>query len=287
MMNCNAYSPSEFSFEGNMPCMCGEKNDRKNVGIAYIVTVMMILCGYNTVHDCGFSTMITLAGCIQVFANVVLLISVCQRRSVTGVSRKMILLQILVYSFRLSSTTWLRGYLPTDQTGMWLYQACDVAALGCAGGILFCMKKYGTDAQAEQDSMFPLTPTILGCAVLATLIHPDLNDFPLFDTFWTISLYLDVVSLLPQLMMIVRSSDKANSLSVHFIAAMTLSKAIDAMFWWYAFEELQPVSGANIPGFTILGAHLVQLLIMADFIYHYVVSIIFRSKFYRADGTYC
>lgn len=286
MANDSTYSTNEFSFRHPMTSQI-DKHNSTEVRISYMVTMGVILFLFTHFKECGFSTCLTLAGIIQVFACVALFISVSTRQSMKGLSTKMVILQSMVYTFRLSSTLWLRGYLPTDGTGAWLYQLCDIVALMSTVGVLHLSKQLSGPKTNDHDSMFPLKPTIAVCVIIAILIHPDLNDFPLFDTFWTIALYLDVVSLLPQLMLIVRTSEDVHELSIHFIAAMTLSKAINTIFWWYAFEELTPEFGPNIPGFTILGAHIIQLVIMADFIYHYVKALIFKTQFYYPEGMFC
>eukprot|EP00397_Hematodinium_sp_SG-2012_P039300 GEMP01042888.1.p1 GENE.GEMP01042888.1~~GEMP01042888.1.p1 ORF type:complete len:107 (+),score=9.93 GEMP01042888.1:730-1050(+) len=102
---------------------------------------------------------------------------------------------------------------------------------------------------------------------------------------WTTSLYINVVSMLPQLFVLHKCHDEVDALTIHFIAAITLSRLINMVFWCYAFEELTPESGMNAPGFAVVGAHCLQLLVMADFIYYYFKALIFRSKFYRTGGV--
>merc|ERR1719271_1061105 len=100
-------------------------------------------------------------------------------------------MQCLVYSLRLSSSSWLKGYVPTDATGDGLYQLIDLATLCLAGYLVFCcLSKHKDTYQAELDG-FQIQPLIMACLCLGVVIHPDLNDRPLFDIAWTASLYID------------------------------------------------------------------------------------------------
>ena len=60
-------------------------------------------------------------------------------------------------------------------------------------------------------------PKGLVCIVLAILIHPDLNNRPVFDSTWTGSLYIDVVSTLPQLWMIGKMGGKVGAVFLRFL----------------------------------------------------------------------
>merc|ERR1719359_1814318 len=80
-------------------------------------------------HDLGLSTFITLATAIQCFGYTCLRLKISQQRSVAGISAQTLILQAVSCVLRLSSTTWLQGYVPVDGTGDWLYQVLDVSAL--------------------------------------------------------------------------------------------------------------------------------------------------------------
>merc|ERR1719265_46653 len=123
------------------------------------------------------------------------------------------------------------------------------------------------------------TPAVcLGAIFLAMLIHPDLNNRPLFDAIWTSSLYVDVISTLPQLWMINKIGGRVDALSAHYVALVAFSRVVDMIFWYYGFEELAPENGAfNLAGWTVLTAHMIHLLLMWDFIFCYCRAL-FRGQ---------
>jgi len=256
--------------------------------LIYCLGVGLLIGGYFLLHDTGFSTLLTVSAGIEFFALVVLLINVLFRQSTCGISKKMIILEMMVFFFRLSSTLWLRGYLPADSTGSGLFQLCDAGALLCASGIYTACTHFNTEAQEEMDESFPILTVFSICLVAAILVHPGLNNFAIFDICWTVSVYLNVVSILPQLMMIVKAQEEMDALSSHFVAAVTVSRILNVFFWYHAFEELSPLDGgSNIAGWAILLSLSAQALMMLDFAYYYVKALIFRSKFYRKDGVFC
>jgi hypothetical protein len=198
---------------------------------------------------------------------------------------KSIGLQALSYALRLCTTTWLKGYIPVDSTGDWLYQLSDLAALALCLQLCYCIYlPYRESYEKEADS-FPALYTCLACFALALVVHPDLNNRWLFDAIWTSSLYIDVVSMLPQLWMIGKIGGKVGAVSAHYVALVAVARSIDVVFWCYGFKELAPEAGGfNLAGWTVLLCHVAHLLLMADFIFCYVRAM-WREGFFTRRGN--
>ena len=65
----------------------------------------------------------------QCFGITMLCIQSLSSGSAAGISAKSLLLDAFAISFRLCSTLWLDGYLPSDKSGDFIYQAFDVSSL--------------------------------------------------------------------------------------------------------------------------------------------------------------
>lgn len=246
----------------------------RNYLCLYLVAVTGFCLIWQSFHDIGLSTLLTFSVLIQVVALAALLIAIVSRGSVRGISLRSLTLQAVSFFLRLCSTCWLKGYIPVDSTGDWLYQLADFAAwvLCMQMCYLICYTYRSTYQEAED--CFASAYTGIACFCLAVVIHPDLNNRPIFDAIWTCSLYVDVVSTLPQLWMMGKLGGKVDALCAHYVALIGLSRAVDMIFWYYGFEELAPEDGSfNLAGWTVFGAHLVHLLLMWDFIYCYCRSI--------------
>merc|ERR1719440_233986 len=65
-----------------------------------------------------------------------------------------------------------------------------------------------------------------------------------------------------------------NNRAVPDIACVFVSRLLMLTFWCNSYVELQP-RGAdfNFPGYGVIGAQMLQVVIFADFMYHYVQSI--------------
>merc|ERR1719440_1348795 len=128
---------------------------------------------------------------------------------------------------------------------------------------------------AEEDAISPV-PIVIISLILAGLLHADLNDHPLFDTFWMCSLFIGAVAVVPQLWMMTHRRGSVPALTSHFVAVMAFSRALSGSYMWYGHSEITcvPWFGTfNHAGFAILAAHAVHLMLLGDFGFFYVKTI--------------
>jgi len=127
----------------------------------------------------------------------------------------------------------------------------------------------------KQDT-FPATPVVLACLVLAAIFHADMNARPVFDTLWMAGLFISAVAVLPQLWLISKTGGKVEPLTSHYIAAMAISRALSGVFMWHARFDItcDPwVGGFNHAIWVILGAHALHMLLLGDFGYYYIKTV--------------
>jgi len=198
-------------------------------------------------------------------------VKVARTKNVRGISAKSLMMQAAVHILRLCSTTWLKGYIPSDETGDWFYQFMDVLMLVMCLFLLHAVLKTHRSTYQEDCDDFDVKPALLGCILLAVFIHPDLDDRVLFDSLWASALYVDVVAMLPQLWMMSKVGREVEGLTGHYVAAITASRVSYFVFWYFGFVELAPVDGGfNAAGWTIISMQVLQLLFLADFMYYYL-----------------
>lgn len=250
-------------------------NGTKKFAYAYLLFGSACTLTCQSYKNLGMSTLITLAVALQLLAYSMLLLKVVQQKSVNGVSAKTLMLNAVTYASRLSSTTWLKGYIPVDSTANGLYQLTDFMCLVTILVLLYLtFQRYRSTYQEDLDT-FDISYILGGCFVLALLLHPRLNNRPVFDTLWTLALYVDVFAMLPQLWMVakIETGGKLDGFNAHYIGAIAASRMVSLYFWWYGHREFAPKKGGfNLTGYAILAAHVIQVLLLADFVVFYVKS---------------
>jgi len=218
-----------------------------------------------------FSFLLTLSSLVSMFSFLMVAMAIESGKTVKGVSLKMMECYIVVFFCRLCAIIPFEGYLPFDKSGDWLYQVCEAFGLCLAGSIVYCCRvQYASTYDVTTDTLNHLY--LIGPAlVIALILHPHLNNFLPSDIAWAFALYLESVTVLPQLFMFMKEG-KAQPHTSHFLAAQALSRMMSFIFWASSFSELSNPDHVikKYVGNWVVGIQLLQLIIMADFIYHYV-----------------
>jgi hypothetical protein len=233
------------------------------------VAVVFIIFWFFSSGD--FSFLLTLSSLISMFSFSMVLIKVEHAQSCKGVSLKMMECYLCIQLGRLCAIVPYEGYLPFDKTGDWLYQVIEALTFCLAGSIVYmCRFRYGSSYDPALDNLNHLW--LSGpSAAMALVFHPTLNSFMPSDMAWAFALYLESVAVLPQLFMF-QKEGQAQPFTAHFLFAQASSKVISFIFWFSSYNELSNPDH-YVKGFVgnwVMAMQIVQLLIMGDFIWHYV-----------------
>jgi len=256
-------------------------SSQRKLVLAYatFVTVAMLIFHFIAEHE--FSAVLTLSGVFQCLAFCLLGVHALSTRSVQGISAKSLQLYAIALGCRLSSTTWLQGYLPDDKTGDYVYQIFDALSLAMILLLLFCVLKAQSKTYEAGDDALPATPFVLGSLVFAGLLHGDLDARPIFDTLWMCGLFVGTVAVVPQMWLMTRNGVNVPVVTSHFVAVMTLSCILSGIYMWHAHAEITCekawIEGFNHTGYAVLAAHVVHLIVLGSFAYLYVKNLATRG----------
>lgn len=261
---------------GAIAKMPAGKSPDNSVLAAYGILLTGFFSVYHFVAAGEFSSIMTMAVMCQCAAMGLLGLQVLSTGSASGISARSLTLEAWSLCFRLSSTLWLNGYLPVDESGDWIFQAIDVCSLVIVLWLLHRVLVVDRRSYDSDVDTLPILPIILASLVLAAIFHADMNSRPIFDTFWMTGLFIGVVAVLPQLWLITRKGGSCQALTAHHMAVMALGRILSGTFMWYARHDV--TCDAWIEGFShaiwvILGAHLLHLLLLGDFGYYYIKAI--------------
>lgn len=252
----------------------GDDKSKQQSGIAtklvYVAFFSVAMLIHHMMAEGEFSSILTLSAIFQCLALSILGLQALN--DAKGISVKSLQLDALALACRLSSTTWLEGYLPADQTGDYLYQIFDALSLAMVLWVMYRVINAKRSSCEEDDDALPALPFAVGSVILAGLLHGDLNDRPIFDALWMCGLFLSAVSVLPQLWMMTHGRRSIPALTSHFVAVMAFSRILSGTYMWHAHSEItcEPwIKDFNHAGYAILAAHAVHLMLLGDFAYFY------------------
>jgi hypothetical protein len=269
---------------GRLSMICRSKSMKNNVEeiAAYVMFLFITYLIKSFITDHWFSSLLTLSAAVQGLGFCLLWLQIRKNGHVQGISSRSISLYLVAYMSRLFSTLRYNGYLPIDRTGDWVYQALDVAALFVVCSLLWDVnvvhsKSYEADLDTCNCSWF-----LALCTCLAYLVHPDLNNSWVADAAWTLALYVESIAMVPQLFMLTKKGGEVDGLLSHYIALIFLSRCLTIVFWGFTYGELRRQDhledAVNWPGYAVMAAQLLQVVIFGDFMWLYARHFYLQRK---------
>merc|ERR1719261_2053793 len=131
-----------------------KSNSNSGVFLVYAVFATIAVLVYHLIAEGEFSSILTLSAIFQCLAFSLLGIQALSAGNVHGISARSLMLDAFALACRLSSTTWLEGYLPYDKTGDYLYQCFDALSLAMVLWLLYRVLKVQQETyEKDQDSL--------------------------------------------------------------------------------------------------------------------------------------
>ena len=171
----------------------------KKADIAYwLVLVGIIVMLFIFFSSGEFSFIFTLAGTVQTFGFVLIVIKINRSRSVSGLSRQTFICYTIIFFLRSILFIAYKGYLPFDESGDTIFKFQEVLATILSGYILYCIwEPYKTSYNQDLDVVKSYY-LIIVAAILGVLFHSDLNRSFLGDFTWAFTQYLETIAIISQ-----------------------------------------------------------------------------------------
>lgn len=197
-------------------------------------------------------------------------IKISRQGSVTGISGMTMVMYAIVYFLRLFMVC--PDQLSVVYLDGWAVEALQIASLLMVLDVVHSVFITYRKSYQEDLDVLHIKYLIPTCVVLAAILHPQFHQGTWFSFSWTTYLYHDCLALMPQVVMLTRGAGKVEAPVAHFVAATTLSRVMDLSFWYYDFDLGAQgfYHGFNYSGWLIVFWHVINLAIVADFMYYYM-----------------
>mmetsp|Transcript_26120 Transcript_26120/g.65837 ORF Transcript_26120/g.65837 Transcript_26120/m.65837 type:complete len:218 (+) Transcript_26120:197-850(+) len=191
-------------------------------------------------------------------ASILLLLwKIHKNKSCVGVSCRMQEMYLLVFCLR---------YLDLLYEFISLYNSCMKIFFIISTGYLIYLMRYKPPVNQTYDrtvDSFKYELYFVGPALLLGVLTCE--EYSITEILWSSSIFLEAVSITPQLVLLAKMREVEN-LTSHFVAAMGLYRAFYILNWIYKYlvdQTFDPVA--------ILGG-VVQTVLYCDFFYYYAMS---------------
>eukprot|EP00252_Welwitschia_mirabilis_P022941 TRINITY_DN6365_c0_g1_i1.p1 TRINITY_DN6365_c0_g1~~TRINITY_DN6365_c0_g1_i1.p1 ORF type:complete len:276 (+),score=5.26 TRINITY_DN6365_c0_g1_i1:273-1100(+) len=140
---------------------------------------------------------------------------------------------------------------------------------------------------AEDLDNLSLLYVVIPCAFLALVVHPSTSHNIINRILWAFCVYLEAVSVLPQLRMM-QNTKVVEPFTAHYVFALGIVRFLSCAHWVLQVMDsrghLLTALGYGLWPPMVLLSELVQTFILADFCYYYVKSVVGGQLVVRLPG---
>lgn len=230
----------------------------------------LVIYGAHTYSEMLFSALVTLSACFQCLGFVLISLKV-HRSGFDGVSVRALQFYATALACRLNSSWMYNGYLPMDKTGERIYPCIETVSFFLILHLLVLkqLPRHRVEDESGHRDMSPMAVVfaLLVVSVVAAFTHPRLNSRFIPDWTWTTALYIETVAMVPQLYIMQKRGGEVDNRVAHYIVIMFFARLLMIIFWYTCYPELTPKDAyLNIPGWSVMLAQFLQLMLLGDFV---------------------
>ncbi|KIZ06238.1 ER lumen protein retaining receptor [Monoraphidium neglectum] len=162
-----------------------------------------------------------------------------------------------------------------------IHTLLDLLTAAATAAVLFAMlgSQVASTYQADLDTI-KFYYVVIPCLLCAVVAHPYTSHWLPFRIMWAVCVYLEAVSVFPQLRMM-QNSKVVERFTAHYVFCLGLSRFFSCAHWVLQLLDgnkyLLTALGSGLWPVMVLLSEVVQTVILADFCFYYVKS--------YADGT--
>ncbi|CAI0438363.1 unnamed protein product [Linum tenue] len=157
-----------------------------------------------------------------------------------------------------------------------IHTLLDLATLATTLWVIYMIRFKLKSSYMEDKDNFALYYVLVPCLALAVFIHPTTSHNLFNRIFWAFCVYLESVSVLPQLR-VMQNTKIVEPFTAHYVFALGIARFLSCAHWVLQVLDsrghLLVALGYGLWPSMVLISEIVQTFILADFCYYYVKSV--------------
>ncbi|KAL4569708.1 hypothetical protein LXL04_025350 [Taraxacum kok-saghyz] len=157
-----------------------------------------------------------------------------------------------------------------------IHTVLDLSTFAATLWVIFMIRFRLKSSYMEEKDNFAMYYVAVPCAILALLIHPSTTHNIINRILWAFCVYLEAVSVLPQLR-VMQNTKIVEPFTAHYVFALGVARFLSCAHWVLQVLDsrgyLLTALGYGLWPSMVLISEIVQTFILADFCYYYVKSV--------------
>eukprot|EP00250_Pteridium_aquilinum_P000247 c10272_g1_i1 orf=303-1130(+) len=158
-----------------------------------------------------------------------------------------------------------------------IHTLLDTATLITTCWVIYMIRYKLKSTYLSDLDNFPIYFVVIPCAIVAFAIHPTTSHYFVNRILWAFCVYLEAVSVLPQLR-VMQNTRVVEPFTAHYVFALGVARFLSCAHWVLQVLDsrgyLLTALGHGLWPSMVLLSEVVQTFILADFCYYYVKSVV-------------
>ncbi|KAJ0964186.1 hypothetical protein J5N97_029308 [Dioscorea zingiberensis] len=158
-----------------------------------------------------------------------------------------------------------------------IHTLLDSATLLTTLWVIYMIRFKLKSSYMEDKDNFAIYYVVVPCAILALAIHPSTSHHIVNRILWAFCLYLEAVSVLPQLRLM-QNTKIVEPFTAHYVFALGIARFLSCAHWVLQVLDtrgrLLTALGTGLWPSVVILSEIVQTFILADFCYYYMKSLV-------------
>lgn len=158
-----------------------------------------------------------------------------------------------------------------------IHTLLDSATLITTGWVIYTIRYKLKSTYLSDLDNFPMYFVVIPCAIIACVVHPTTSHYFVNRILWAFCVYLEAVSVLPQLR-VMQNTKVVEPFTSHYVFALGVARFLSCAHWVLQVLDsrgyLLTALGHGLWPSMVLLSEVVQTFILADFCYYYVKSVV-------------
>ncbi|XP_058785462.1 uncharacterized protein LOC131660269 [Vicia villosa] len=158
-----------------------------------------------------------------------------------------------------------------------IHTLLDTATLGTTLWVIYMIRFKLKSSYMDDKDNLAIYYVVIPCAVLSLFVHPTTQHHTINQIFWAFCVYLEAVSVLPQLR-VMQNTKIVEPFTAHYVFALGIARFLSCAHWVLQVldtrGQLLTALGYGLWPSMVLVSEIVQTFILADFCYYYIKSLV-------------
>ncbi|KAI4340318.1 hypothetical protein MLD38_025168 [Melastoma candidum] len=157
-----------------------------------------------------------------------------------------------------------------------IHTVLDLLTLFTTGWVIYMMRWKLKSSYSKDMDTLPIYYVLVPCAILSLLVHPPIHTFPLGGPMFAFCIYVEALSVLPQLRLMQRMK-MIEPFTAKYVFALGVARFFAWTHWIIQTYETRGayfflIGNGYFWFFALFLAEVVQSFILVDFCYYYIRS---------------